>query len=194
MEGELSEEEGKRILQQKFYNLMSTYNIQGLNEFLFSNKINFEQDTYVTFIIRIKDKSTHTEIGYIQLNIYNDKLELLNLVRSSEGYKGVITDILKFIILKSIEFNLPLHFKALPHDTYGIMPGKERKNLYAYYNRLGFTRTSHNNSANHIDYITSVDTLKTNLTRWIKDWSTKGGKRSKRTTKKKRNGRTRARR
>lgn len=187
---ELSQEE-KGITIQKYINLLKVYDIKGLHEFLVTPKLNLEGDGYIPFKITIREKAN--EVGNIHLRIFNNRLELFDFARMSQGHKGVMTDILKIIIIKSIDFNLPLHFEARPHNDYGTMTGDPKK-LYAYYNSLGFTRTTYNNSANHIEYITSPERLIQLSKAWINEWGAKGGKRSKRTTKKRRNGRTRARR
>ena len=194
MEGEAQElsQEEKRITIQKYINLLKLYTIEGLHEFLVTPQVNGEGDGYIPFKITIREKAT--EVGNIHLRMFNDKLELFDFARTSEGHKGVMTDILKIIIIKSIDFNRPLHFEARPHNYYGIVPGDPKK-LYAYYNSLGFTKTSHNNSANHILYKTNPDRLIQLSKTWIEEWRTKGGrrsrrsKRSKRTTKKRKGSR-----
>jgi hypothetical protein len=186
---ELSQEE-KKITIQKYRNLLKLYTIEGLHEFLVTPKSNVEGE-YISFKITIREKAT--EVGNIHLHMFNDRLELFEFARTSKEHKGVMTDILKLIIIKSIDFNLPLHFEARPHNYYGTMTGDPKK-LYAYYNSLGFTKTSDNTSANHIEYITSPERLIQLSKAWIEEWRTKGGRRYKRSTKRRRNGRKSARR
>ena len=161
--------EENAFLTKMFYDLTNEYNIYGFDHHGSDNfslgPTNSQEfyPIYISFTLKGKEP----KLGNIQLQKYRDKLVLQEFVRISPDHKGVMTKLLILLILKSIELNLPIHFKAETIKTHGIH-NKPATNLYKYYNTLGFTRTkNNNNSANHKNYITTVETLIQIIKGWI---------------------------
>ena len=160
--------EENAFLTEMFYDLTSKYDIYGFDH---HGSDNFSLEDTITISFTLKHENP--ELGKIKLTKDTDKLVLHEFVRTSPSpdHKGVMTKLLILVILKSIELDLPIHFKAESIKTHG-MHNKPATNLYKYYNTLGFTRTkNNNNSANHKNYITTVETLKKIIKGWIERYN-----------------------
>jgi hypothetical protein len=113
-----------------------------MNDFLSET---FDFYKYKSYSFKINDINTNTNVGLIDIYIYQiidttDNTIIKNSIyisyinRYSNLHKGAIKDVLYLIICKGIEVNANINFEAVPGNT------RNREKLYAYYNKIGFKR------------------------------------------------------
>ena len=156
--------------------LDARYSLAGLDEFL-TFKPTAHDVKRITIYIRPKDSGEH--IGNVVLTVTGRYIEIGMLERfelypEDRAHKGVIREIVKLIICRAVELELPINFLAVPTAGKNLEVeegNKNKRKLYKYYNNQGFTRTRNNRTINNsskkrISYNTNIPTLKKIIASW----------------------------
>ena len=162
--------------------LRMNYSLNGLDEFFSIESVNPTYVKQIQIDIRPKvDGKAKRLIGTIMLLVTSRYIEIGILERyepspNNHQHKGIIQKIIKLIICKAVELNLPITFIAVPATGKNIEEGRPNINnnktkLYRYYNKIGFTRKNNNSSVNNnnknrIFYNTPHATLKEIVNSW----------------------------
>jgi len=161
--------------------LRMNYSLNGLDEFFSIESVNPTYVKQIEITIRPKvDGKAKRLIGTIMLLVTSRYIEIGILERyepspNNHQHKGIIQKIIKLIICKAVELNLPITFIAVPatgkNEEGRPNINKNKTKLYRYYNNIGFTRKNNNRSVNNnkknrIFYNTPHATLKEIVNSW----------------------------